>query len=60
MFTVPDASRQRHILLTANFEYEDSKSEANPFTATELIGVPVVQQSKLDAGEVNGLSRKPM
>lgn len=50
MFTVPDAKAKTYTL-TANFEYEDSKAEE--YTATELIGVPVVQQSKLDVGEVN-------
>lgn len=49
MFTVPDAQAKTYTL-TANFEYEDN--EANQFTATELIGVPVVQQSKLDIGEI--------
>lgn len=49
MFTVPDAAAKTYTL-TANFEYEDS--QANPFTATELIGVPVVQQSKLEVGEI--------
>lgn len=50
MFTVPDALARTHTI-TANFEYEDSKGEA--YTATELIGVPVIQQSKLDVGEIN-------
>ncbi|MDD2446400.1 MAG: hypothetical protein PHY91_01750 [Tissierellia bacterium] len=50
MFTVPDAQAKTYTL-TANFEYEDSSAEE--YTATELIGVPVVQQSKLDIGEVN-------
>ena len=50
MFTVPDAQAKTYTL-TANFEYEDSA--ANEFTATELIGVPVIQQSKLDMGELN-------
>jgi len=49
MYTVPDAKAKTYTL-TANFEYEDSL--ANPYTAVELIGVPVVQQSKLDTGEV--------
>ncbi len=49
MFTVPDAAAKTYTL-TANFEYEDS--QANPFTAIELIGVPVVQQSKLEVGEI--------
>jgi hypothetical protein len=50
MFTVPDAQAKTYTL-TANFEYEDG--QANQYTATELIGVPVVQQSKLDVGEVS-------
>lgn len=50
MFTVPDALAKTHTI-TANFEYEDSKGEA--YTATELIGVPVIQQSKLDVGEIS-------
>ena len=50
MFTVPDALARTHTI-TANFEYEDSKGE--PYTATELIGVPVVQQSRLDIGEIS-------
>lgn len=49
MFTVPDAAAKTYTL-TANFEYEDT--QANPFEATELIGVPVIQQSKLDTGEI--------
>lgn len=49
MFTVPDAAAKTYTL-TANFEYEDSA--ATPFTATELIGVPVIQISKLETGEV--------
>ncbi|HEY4544649.1 MAG TPA: hypothetical protein VIG40_08420 [Tissierellaceae bacterium] len=50
MFTVPDAQAKTYTI-TANFEYEDS--QANEYTATELIGVPVVQKSKLDVGELN-------
>lgn len=50
MFTVPDALAKTHTI-TANFEYEDSSAE--PFTATELIGVPVIQQSRLEIGEIN-------
>lgn len=50
MFTVPDATAKTHTL-TAHFEYEDSKGE--PYTATELIGVPVIQKSKLETGELN-------
>jgi hypothetical protein len=50
MFTVPDAQAKTYTI-TANFEYEDSKGEE--YTATELIGVPVIQQSKLEVGEVS-------
>ncbi|MDY0235740.1 MAG: CARDB domain-containing protein [Gudongella sp.] len=49
MYTIPDAKAKTYTL-TANFEYEDSA--ANTYTAEELIGVPVVQQSKLDLGEI--------
>ena len=50
MFTVPDAVAKTH-MITANFEYEDNSGEA--YTATELIGVPVIQQSKLEIGELS-------
>lgn len=49
MFTIPDAVAKTH-MITANFEYEDNQGEE--YTATELIGVPVVQQSRLEIGEV--------
>ncbi len=49
MFTVPDAQAKTYTL-TANFEYEDNKGES--YTATELIGIPVIQQSKLETGEL--------
>lgn len=49
MFTVPDAQAKTYTM-TANFEYEDSQGE---YTAEELIGVPVVQNSKLDTGELS-------
>lgn len=50
MFTVPDAQAKTYTI-TANFEYENNKGEE--FSATELIGVPVVQQSKLEFGELS-------
>ena len=50
MATVPDAKAKTYTII-ANFEYEDSKGEQ--YTATELIGIPVVQQSKLEIGELN-------
>lgn len=49
MYTIPDAKAKTYTL-TANFEYEDSK--ANTYKSEELIGIPVVQQSKLDIGEL--------
>ena len=57
MFTVPDAQAKTYTL-TANFEYEDNKGEA--YTATELIGVPVIQQSKLEIGELSVFSEAYM
>lgn len=50
MFTVPNA-KPKSYTITANFEYEDAKGEE--YTSTELIGVPVVQQSKMEIGEIN-------
>lgn len=50
MFTIPDAIAKTHTI-TANFEYEDN--EGNPLEDKELIGVPVVQQSKLDTTEIS-------
>lgn len=49
MFTIPDALAKTHTI-KANFEYEDNNGEQ--YTAEELIGVPVVQQSKLDTSEL--------
>ncbi len=50
MFTIPDALAKTHTI-TANLEYEDS--EGNAYEAKELIGIPVVQKSKLEVGELN-------
>ena len=49
MFTVPDAVAKTHII-TANFEYEDN--DGTELKDVELIGVPVVQQSRLETGEL--------
>jgi hypothetical protein len=49
MFTIPDAIAKTHTI-TANFEYEDG--EGNELKDIELIGVPVVQNSKLETGEL--------
>lgn len=50
MFTIPDAIAKTHTI-TANFEYEDN--EGNELKDIELIGVPVVQNSKLETGELS-------
>ncbi len=47
--TVPDTAAKTYTVV-ANFEYEDSK--ANKYTDTAQIGVPVVQQAKLEVGDV--------
>ncbi len=49
MFTIPDAIAKTHTI-TANFEYEDN--QGTELKDIELIGVPVVQQSKLETGEL--------
>ncbi len=50
MYTIPDAIAKTHTIM-ANFEYEDS-DDIEYTGITELIGVPVIQQSKLEVGEV--------
>ncbi len=50
LFTIPDAVAKTYEI-TANFEYEDAGN--NPFTATEIIGVPVIQESRLDVQELS-------
>ena len=47
--TVPDTAAKTYTVV-ANFEYEDA--EANKYTDTAQIGVPVVQQAKLVVGEI--------
>lgn len=47
--TVPDTLAKTYTI-TANFEYEDGKAEK--YTATELIGVPVIQKAKMEIGEL--------
>lgn len=49
LYTVPDAVAKTYTV-TANFEYEDS--ENNEYKATEEIGIPVVQASKLEVGQI--------
>lgn len=50
MFTIPDAIAKTHTI-TANFEYEDGSG--NPLEDQERIGVPVVQNSRLETGELS-------
>lgn len=50
LYTIPDAE-PRTYTVTANFEYQDE--EGTEYKATELIGIPVIQQSKINAGEIN-------
>lgn len=49
LFTVPDA-KPRSYTINVNFEYEDEK--ANEHKTTELVGVNVKQQSKLETNEI--------
>ncbi|WP_454052996.1 COG1361 S-layer family protein [Clostridium sp. Marseille-Q7071] len=49
-FTVPDAKAKTYTI-TANFEYQDETGK--DITATELIGIPVVQKSKLEIGNMD-------
>ncbi len=53
LYTIPDAKPKTYTV-TVNFEYEDN--EGNEYKATELIGIPVVQQSRL---EVNDFTLPP-
>jgi len=50
MFTIPDAL-PKYYNITANIEYQDD--EGVEYKAEELIGIPVIQQSKLDASEIS-------
>mgnify|MGYP001301409634 CR=1 FL=1 len=47
--TVPDALAKTYTI-TANFKYEDSDGEQHE--DIEFIGIPVIQQSKLEVGEL--------
>ncbi|HWR62043.1 MAG TPA: hypothetical protein VN580_10555, partial [Clostridia bacterium] len=50
MYTIPDA-QPKYYNITANIEYQDE--DGTEYKATELIGIPVIQQSKLDASEIS-------
>lgn len=49
LFTVPDAS-PRSYTINVNFEYEDEL--ANEYKITELVGVNVKQQSKIETSDI--------
>ena len=48
-YTIPDATPKTYTL-TANFEYEDDTG--TQYEATELIGIPVSQQTRLETSEI--------
>lgn len=50
MYTIPDA-QPKYYNITANIEYQDE--DGTEYKAAELIGIPVIQQSKLDASELS-------
>lgn len=50
MYTVPDASPKTYTI-RVNLEYEDS--DGNQYNPVEYIGIPVVQQSKLETADIN-------
>lgn len=47
--TAPDTAAKTYSI-TATFEYEDG--DGNPYTSTEVIGIPVVQSSVLEPGDL--------
>ncbi|SCY95187.1 COG1361 S-layer family protein [Alkaliphilus peptidifermentans] len=50
LYAIPDAKAKTYTI-TANFEYEDS--DGNKYEATELIGIPVVQPSRLEVSTIS-------
>lgn len=49
MAVLPNAAAQNYTI-TATYEYEDYLG--NPYTATETVGVPVIQEAKIGTSEV--------
>ena len=47
--TAPDTA-PRTYTITATFEYEDA--EGNPYTSSEVIGIPVIQSSEIELGDL--------
>lgn len=50
MYTIPDA-QPKYYNITANIEYQDD--DGTEYKVAELIGIPVIQQSKLDTSEIS-------
>ena len=50
VLTTAPTIESKNYTLIANFEYEDK--DGNQYTAQELIGIPIVQESKLTASKV--------
>lgn len=50
MYTIPDA-QPKYYNITANIEYQDE--DGTEYKGAELIGIPVIQQSKLDTSEIS-------
>ncbi|MDO5718332.1 MAG: hypothetical protein Q4P34_05035 [Tissierellia bacterium] len=48
--TTSNTLAAKNYQVTANFEYEDK--DGNEYTAQELIGIPIVQKSKLETSEL--------
>jgi hypothetical protein len=51
-YTIPDAAPKTYTIV-ANFEYEYEGLDGAPITAQEQIGIPVVQQTRLETGMIN-------
>lgn len=47
--TAPDTA-PRTYTITANFEYEDA--DGNPYTSSEVIGIPVIQSAEIELGDL--------
>ncbi|MDY3118466.1 MAG: hypothetical protein SOW18_02885 [Peptoniphilus sp.] len=47
--TAPDTA-PRTYTITANFEYEDANG--NPYTSSEVIGIPVIQSAEIELGDL--------
>lgn len=47
--TAPDTA-PRTYTITATFEYEDA--EGNPYTSSEVIGIPVIQSAEIELGDL--------